>query len=476
MICLRRFLPVISALICTALLCFAALPARAESNPRYASIVMDADTGMILHQSNADKALHPASLVKMMTLAMTFEALDSGKLRLRDRITVSPHAASMVPSKLGLTPGSTITVEDAIYALVTKSANDIAVALGERLGGTETQFASLMTSRARSIGMTRTTFRNASGLHNPGQVSTARDMAKLARYLIKTYPQYYTYFSTREFSYRGASYHNHNRLMDTFKGMDGLKTGFIGQSGFNLVASAVRNNHRLIGVVFGGRTAASRNAHMASLLNAGFDQVTDIRVAAAPVPARKPANIQPETITQLAANLMDTSPAAGDSANGGVDPAEEAAEEARFAALNPIMQNRTFSTLIGEGDSDPAVSRRLETGLKAIAAIRGEQHGDTTGIQIASLGTVATAPTTPQARPWAIQIGAFESRVRTDAALRTAMAKLPDGLSQGTPFIAPLKTGNGWLFRARLGGYTKEQAMAACKALKDCLPVAPQAY
>jgi D-alanyl-D-alanine carboxypeptidase len=457
----------LSALICAALLCVAALPAQAATNPRYASIIMDADTGMILHQSHADKSLHPASLAKMMTLALTFDALADGRLHMRDRVTMSKHAASMIPSKLGLNPGQTLSVEDAIYALVTKSANDVAVAMGEKLGGTESQFAVMMTNKAHALGMTRTTFRNASGLHNPQQVTTARDMAKLARYLIKRYPQYYTYFSTREFSYRGASFHNHNRLMDRYKGMDGLKTGFIGQSGFNLVASAVRDNHRLIGVVFGGRTAASRDAHMAQLLDDGFKQVVDIRVAAAPVPARKP-----DSIAQLAAAYNSTDPATGDD----VSAADEAAEEARFAALNPIMQNRTFSNLIGEGDSDPAVSRRLETGLKAIAAVRGEQrHGDTTGVQIASLGSAATAPAA-RPRPWAIQIGAFESRARTDVALRAAMAKLPAELAQGAPFIAPLKTGDSWLFRARLGGYSKEQAMAACKVLKDCLPVAPQAY
>ncbi|MBU0800737.1 MAG: D-alanyl-D-alanine carboxypeptidase, partial [Alphaproteobacteria bacterium] len=250
--------------LCAALLCAAPTIAQAEANPRYASFVMDADTGQVLHQSNADKSLHPASLVKMMTLSMAFDELAAGRLSLRDRITVSKHAASMVPSKLNIPAGGTISVEDAIYALVTKSANDIAVAMGEKIGGTESQFAAMMTRKAREIGMTRTTFKNASGLHNQQQVSSARDMAKLARYIIKNYPQYYTYFSTKEFSYKGNSYHNHNRLMSSYKGMDGMKTGFIGPSGFNLVASAVRNDRRLIGVVFGGRTAASRNAHMAS--------------------------------------------------------------------------------------------------------------------------------------------------------------------------------------------------------------------
>lgn len=424
--------------------------AQAQANPLYASFVMDADTGQVLHQSNADKSLHPASLVKMMTLNMAFEELAAGRIKLRDRVTVSQHAASMVPSKLFLPVGSTISVEDAIYALVTKSANDVAVALGEHIGGTESQFAQMMTRRAREIGMTRTTFRNASGLHHPQQISTARDMAKLGRHLIKNYPQYYSYFSTREFAYRGQSYHNHNRLMSSYRGMDGIKTGFIGASGFNLVASAVRNDRRLIGVVFGGRSAASRNAHMASLLDRSFGpdtqavQVASAARAAAPVRtaaiAPKPGR-KPDSIAQLAA-LHNTDPAAGDAA---------------------------FSELAGQGDADPSLSQRMQSGLKAVAEQRQA------GVQVAALNPTAQV-VPPEQRPWAIQIGAFESRARTDAALRDTLARLPDQLSHGSPFIAPLKTGDGWLFRARLGGYTKEQAMAACRVIKDCLPVAPQAF
>ncbi|MCB1556154.1 MAG: D-alanyl-D-alanine carboxypeptidase, partial [Alphaproteobacteria bacterium] len=243
---------------------------HAAPNPRYASIVMDADTGMILSERYADKQVHPASLAKMMTLVLTFDAIAQGRLALNDRIVISRHAASMVPSKLDLAPGETIRVEDAIYALVTKSANDVAVALAEAIGGTETRFARQMTARAWAIGMNNTRFRNASGLHDRYQVTTARDMAKLARYILNEYPDYYPYFGTRHFSYQGKDYENHNRLLGRYTGMDGSKTGYIQASGFNLVASARRDGHRIVGVVFGGRTAKSRNAHMVALLDNGF--------------------------------------------------------------------------------------------------------------------------------------------------------------------------------------------------------------
>lgn len=213
---------------------------------------MDASTGKILSQSNADKMLHPASLTKVMTLLMLFDAIDSGKIKLNDRIYMSRTAASMVPSKLNIPAGSYILVKDAIYALVTKSANDVAVAIAEKLGKTESRFAMMMTKKARQMGMNRTRFMNASGLHHPKQVTTARDMAKMGRYLIAIQPRYYRYFATQSFKYRGKSYRNHNRLLGQYNGMDGIKTGYIQASGFNLLASAKRRDKRLIGVVFGG--------------------------------------------------------------------------------------------------------------------------------------------------------------------------------------------------------------------------------
>ena len=248
-------------------------------NNKYSSIVIDAETGAILAQANPDKVLHPASLTKLMTLALTFEALEKGTLRANQRITVSRRAASMSPSKLGLKAGETIRVQDAVNAVITKSANDMAVTLAEAVAGSEPAFTRQMNARAASIGMNRTRFMNASGLPNAQQVSTARDMAKLARHMITVQARYYPLFNRKSFSYAGKTYRNHNRLLESYAGMDGMKTGYVNASGFNLVASAKRGNSRLIAVVFGGQTANSRNLHMASLLDGGFATMSNIRLA-----------------------------------------------------------------------------------------------------------------------------------------------------------------------------------------------------
>lgn len=419
---------------------------KSSHNPRYASIVMDADTGVILHQRYADKKLHPASLTKVMTLMMVFEALDRGTLRLNDRIYISKHAASMVPSKIGLPAGSSIRVQDAIYALVTKSANDIAVAVAERLGRSERNFASLMTRRARDFGMHSTTFRNASGLHDPRQITTARDMSKLARIVIQDYPEYYRYFSRQNFTYKGKTYKNHNKLLGTYKGMDGMKTGYIRASGFNLVASAVRNNRRLIGVVFGGRSGKSRNAHMAKLLDNGFGKVHTIRVASAkaPLPPRKPG-----LIVALNNITKAVPPRTGVSAG----------------SVTRVIEQGSFDGIIGQGANDPAATSRIETGLMAIAAHRGDSPKQRPVL-------ASYVPTAPAS--WAIQIGAFNSRMATDRALRSTIKELPRKYASARPVIAPLKTADGWLFRGRLSGYTRAEAFKACGHIKDCMPVAPQ--
>jgi D-alanyl-D-alanine carboxypeptidase len=441
---------------------------KPKGNPRYAAIIMDADTGLILDQSNANKSLHPASLTKMMTLLMTFEAIEAGKLNLKERIPVSSRAANQVPSKLGLSAGSSIKVEDAIYGLVTKSANDVAVTLAEKIGGTESNFAKMMTERARALGMGSTTFKNASGLHNPGQVSTARDMAKLARTIIKDYPEYYTYFSKKNFTYNGVTHRNHNRLMSSYPGMDGMKTGYIGPSGFNLVASAVRNDHRLIGVVFGGRTAKTRDAHMAKLLDRAFARVGEVHIASAtpqnaPIPPRKP-----EMLLALA-SLNNVDPA------GGIEQ-----EQAKWASL----KSGKFSELIGEGDYDPAVSKRIETGLMAIAALKGEEMTEDAPMKIASAAPLPTtgfknsiqqAAHTPRVNStWSIQIGAFASRAKTDQAIQQTLSSLPNELADASPIIVPLRTDAGLLYRGRLSGYNRDEAIRACTYLQDCLPVPPQ--
>ncbi|MFN3460663.1 MAG: serine hydrolase [Oceanibaculum sp.] len=288
-----------------------AAPRNAEAqDTRYAALVIDYSTGKVLFERHADARRYPASLTKMMTLYMTFEALESGKLKLDQRLTVSQRAAGMPPSKLGIPAGKTITVRDAIYALITRSANDIAVVLAESLGGTEIRFAQLMTERARRLGMTNTSFRNASGLPNNGQVSTARDMAQLAVRLMRDYPQYYDMFKVRSFTHGGSTFVNHNRLLGNLEGTDGIKTGYIRASGFNLVASAKRGQHRLIGVVFGGQSAASRDAHMMELLEAGFTDIAQIRTASTvPLPARKPVledapGAQPVAVAEAGATRL----------------------------------------------------------------------------------------------------------------------------------------------------------------------------
>ncbi|NVK17935.1 MAG: D-alanyl-D-alanine carboxypeptidase [Methylocystaceae bacterium] len=247
---------------------------------KYASFVMDADTGRVLHSVNADTRNYPASLTKMMTLFMLFEAIEQKKVSLNTKMRVSRRATWQPPSRLGLKLGATISVEDAIYALVTKSANDVATVVAEALGGTEWEFAKAMTKRAHQIGMKSTNFRNASGLPNRRQLSTARDMALLGNELWKRFPKYYGYFKTQKWKYKGRTYGNHNKLMKTYDGMDGIKTGYIRASGFNLVTSVNRGGHRLIGVVFGGKTSKHRNNIMARILDNAFTKIDPQMMAA----------------------------------------------------------------------------------------------------------------------------------------------------------------------------------------------------
>jgi D-alanyl-D-alanine carboxypeptidase len=245
---------------------------------------------------NADVANYPASLTKVMTLYLTFEALKAGKIQLNTPITVSEHASVQAPSKLGLEPGESITVENLILGVVTKSANDAAVALAEELGGSESAFAEKMTAKARALGMAATEYRNASGLPDPDQVTTARDMSRLARAIIRDYPQYYHYFSTPQFTYDGHVFENHNRMLRTYAGADGLKTGYIRASGFNLIASANRGGRRVIGVVMGSQSPSARNAQMAKLLDASFlSQTTRIAAATGKPETETAANTAPDS-------------------------------------------------------------------------------------------------------------------------------------------------------------------------------------
>lgn len=279
------------------------------------AIVVDANTGRVLYEDNADALRHPASVTKVMTLYLLFEQLEARKLRLDSQLRVSAYAAAQQPSKLGVKAGSTISVEDAIQALVTRSANDVSVVIAENIAGDSASFARRMTQRARSLGMSRTTYRNPNGLPDPQQVTTARDLAVLGRAIQERFPRYYEYFSTRSFVYRGQAIRNHNRMFGRIEGVDGIKTGYTNASGFNLLTSVKTNGRYVIGVVMGGASAASRDNRMVQLVSAALpkaysgrqmvarmnsapalseDAAPEVAVAAAEIPAPEPAPAQIE--------------------------------------------------------------------------------------------------------------------------------------------------------------------------------------
>jgi len=269
------------ALLSLAILASAALaqPAAAQipyvnllfGEPRYAAYVMDANTGEVLYEKNADSPRYPASITKLMTLYLTFEALQAGKLSLGDRVYVSAHAESVIPTKLGVRVGDSVSVDEAIRAMTVKSCNDMATAMAEKIGGTEGKFAALMTLRAQELGMTNTQYVNASGVPDRRQLSTAHDIAILSRALMRDFPQYYSYFSLRSFNFRGRNIPGHDHLLGSVEGVDGLKTGYTAASGFNLATSAVRDGTRVIGVVLGGSSVATRDQHMEDLINTSFN-------------------------------------------------------------------------------------------------------------------------------------------------------------------------------------------------------------
>ena len=271
------------ALLSLTLLAAAALvqPAAAQipymnllfSQPRYAAYVMDANTGEVLYEKNADSPRYPASITKLMTLYLAFEALQAGKLSLSDRVYVSAHAASVAPTRLGVRVGDSVSVDEAIRAMAVKSANDMATAMAERIGGSEGKFAALMTLRAQELGMNNTQYVNASGLPDSRQISSAHDIAILSRALMRDFPQYYPYFSLRSFEFRGRTIPGHDHLLGAVPGVDGLKTGYTTASGFNLATSAVRDGKRIIGVVLGGSSVAARDQHMEDLINTSFDVI-----------------------------------------------------------------------------------------------------------------------------------------------------------------------------------------------------------
>lgn len=272
----RRFMPrLIRPILLGIALAFSGFAAPAALAEKYASIVVDIDTDEVLHARHADAQRYPASLTKVMTMYMLFDALKAGEITFDEKMTVSRFAAAQAPSNLKLKAGAKIRVSDAIDALITKSANDVAVVVAERLGGSEKRFAKLMTVKAKSLGLENTRFVNASGLPDRRQVSTARDMAKLAEAMYNDHREYYHFFSQTSFRWAGRNYKTHNALLGSVPGVDGIKTGYTRASGFNLMTSAERDGHRIVTVMLGGRTSRSRNAHVEALVEAAFKNIEE---------------------------------------------------------------------------------------------------------------------------------------------------------------------------------------------------------
>ncbi|OAN51270.1 D-alanyl-D-alanine carboxypeptidase [Paramagnetospirillum marisnigri] len=381
---------------------------------RYASIVIDADNGAVLHAASPDARSYPASLTKVMTLFLLFDEMDKGRFRLDSMLPVSAHAAAQAPSKLALDPGDRISVRDAVLALVTKSANDVAVVVAEAVGGSEANFAQMMTRKARALGMRSTTYRNASGLPDTGQVSTVRDQALLARALIEHHPGYYRYFSTRQFVYEGQPINTHNRLMLNYPGADGIKTGYIHASGFNLIASAKRGDKRIIGVVFGGTTGASRDKHMAQLLDKGFARVK-----------------KGETVEMAEAEASDDLP--------NIDELVAAAQVAKAKAPNKVTKAKPQKVAM-RGAAKPAANNDDDDDDEAV--------GD------------ADPPT------WSIQVGAFNEYRPAHKAATDAAKKLGGLVAKGSIDIDKTGAKKKLVYRARISGFNEDQARAACKRLE----------
>lgn len=407
------------------------LVSQAQANPRYASIVIDADTGEVFHESRADASRYPASLTKMMTLYLLFEAMRQGKKTLDSKMKVSARAASMPQTNIRLRTNDTISVRQAIPALIVRSANDVAVVVAEALGGTEIKFGRMMTDKARKLGMRSTTFLNASGLPNSKQKTTARDMVILSARLQKDFPQYYHYFSTQSFKYKGVTYHSHNRMVRSTKGVDGMKTGYIRASGFNVATSAKRGNRRLIAVVMGGRAAATRDRHMASLLDRTFvsmatskhhihvSSVVDLRIGVlAPVPRSKPGSSSHKIKPELKS----------------------------IAKLNPMPK--------------PALLLE-ETAISAVISQATELETHNKMQKIAMMDNSS----------WAVQIGTFLAydRAQTQSLVASYLVEAGDIV------ITEVEANNRKLYRARLEGLHEGQARSACQNLvqqgMECLVV-----
>jgi D-alanyl-D-alanine carboxypeptidase len=503
------------------------MSASASYSPAYAAIVVDAKTGAVLHQAAPDGVRHPASLTKIMTLYLLFERLEAGKIALDTEMPVSEEAAAQAPTKLGVRAGQMLKVEDAIGGLVTKSANDAAVVVAEALsGGTQRDFAEMMTKKARALGMSNTTYRNANGLPNDEQVTTARDQALLGIAIQQRFPKYYRYFSLANFAYRGQNMRNHNHLLGKVEGVDGIKTGYTNASGFNLVSSVKRGYRHIVAVVLGGRSAGSRDARMKELIEETITEASskpgmtlagdqpslppspqpvakqEIKpdVKPAPQPAINEAESAPVVATPVFAQpAPETTTAAISGPPTSESPIKPVKVKTFAVKLVPSKGvnalTNTAAPAAADATPDPATTKSVRTAfaattppeaeVPALAAMPAPLKAPDTVVapvtpRAALVGKLQTASIKPDDIPvsslpskpattrggWAIQIGAYEDEGEAKGKLSTAKGRISSLFHKAEAYVERTVKGAKTYYRARFAGFDRDQAQETCKKLK----------
>jgi len=476
----RHFQALASLLAATILMLALTTPATASSNPRYAALVMNADSGDVIYSRSADQRRYPASLTKLMTLYLLFEAIEDGRLEMDDELAVSTRAAGQPPSKLGVEAGSTISVEDAIQALVVRSANDVAVVVAEALADSEWEFARAMTARAHEMGMDNTRFENASGLPHQRQQTTARDLSILALRVVNDFPEHMHFFSQPSFTYNGRTWNAHNHLLEDYEGTTGLKTGYTRASGFNLIATVERGDISLIGIVMGGRTAARRDAEMERILDLNFgrlrtnpffgSRIMTSNIRPEPRPGTEPdpealmMALAPEAApelrpAELAANMPDPVP----------DP--RSGTRARTNDIAALIADSTDldPTLMPGGDRQRIGDPEARIELASNDATVPSGDSDPTAGPNAYPSGISTAA------GWGIDLGEFLQPELADRRLQSVAASIPTQLTWGMAALFPSEGDEGRTFDAGFGPMTETQAVAICSSLAqqgiDCQPV-----
>ncbi|MBX9591054.1 MAG: D-alanyl-D-alanine carboxypeptidase [Hyphomonadaceae bacterium] len=428
-----------------------AAPVYAQVSGRHAVLVIDANTGRIITQSSADDLRYPASLAKLMTLYIVFELIEQGRLSYRTKIRFSANAVAAQPSKLDVEEGTEISLIDAIKALITKSCNDVAVAVAEHIAGSEARFAQMMTQKARQLGMHATIYRNASGLPDPEQVTTARDMLTLALRLQDDFPQHYPLFATRTFTYNGVTYRNHNTMLFSYEGSDGLKTGYTRASGFNLVASVRRGRKHVVGAVFGGATASLRNAAMRTYLNIGLMKASNEKT-------RRPA-------PRLIAQAKGPPPIVA-------APAPQPAQRPVLQASPPrVVEIARVRPVLVAGAPPPPHNPTLHASTDGIEALLARAAPNPAPPQPIATGS---APARPLPSAFQIQVGAFQSQTEAERQLASIRQRAGALLTNRSAVTHAFKHGDKVFYRARYAGFEAQAAATgACTELKrlsiDCL-------